>query len=67
VLEPVAADWPDRVKTLTADDNGNFRIHDVAPGEYRIFAWKGEEPDESRAVQIEVKPNGDHRITLRIP
>jgi hypothetical protein len=67
VLEPVAEDWPDRLKVLAADGNGNFRFHDVAPGDYRIFAWLRDEPDESRAVKLRVEPDGDHRVTLRVP
>lgn len=67
VLEPLAPDWPDRLKILRTDTHGNFRIHDVAPGEYRVLAWDGEEPDDSTAVTVRAEANGDHRITLRIP
>jgi hypothetical protein len=65
-LEPLAADWPDRMKTLTADPNGNFRFHDVAPGQYRVLAWKGQEPDESAAVKVRATADGEHRITVRV-
>jgi hypothetical protein len=65
-LEPLASDWPDRKQFLFTDSSGNFRIHDVAPGEYRLLAWKGEEPDDSLAVRVRVEPNGDHRVTVRI-
>lgn len=65
-LEPIAADWPDRMKTLAADSNGNFRFHDVAPGEYRVLAWTGQEPDESTAVKVRCAADGEHRITVRV-
>jgi hypothetical protein len=68
VLEPAAADWPDRLKTLAADAHGNFRIHDVAPGDYRVLAWRepGQEPDESTAIKIRATADGEHRITVRV-
>jgi hypothetical protein len=66
VLEPVAADWPDRLKMLAADAHGNFRIHDVAPGDYRVLAWRGLEPDESTAVKIRATADGEHRITVLV-
>jgi hypothetical protein len=66
VLEPAATDWPDRLKMVNADGHGNFRIHDVAPGEYRVMAWRGQEPDESSAVKVRATADGEHRITVRI-
>jgi hypothetical protein len=66
VLEPAVADWPDRLKMLVADANGNFRIHDVAPGDYRLLAWRGPDPDESTAVKIRATADGEHRITVRV-
>ena len=66
VLEPAAADWPDRLKMLAADAHGNFRIHDVAPGDYRCSRGEEQEPDESAAVKIRATADGEHRITVRI-
>lgn len=66
VLEPAATDWPDRLKMVTADGHGNFRIHDVAPGDYRVMAWRGQEPDESTAVKVRATADGEHRITVRV-
>jgi hypothetical protein len=34
----------DLYKTVTADDAGRFRLNAVAPGDYKIFAWKFLDP-----------------------
>jgi hypothetical protein len=34
------SDRIDLIRTVLADDKGEFRMTDVAPGNYRIFAWE---------------------------
>ena len=31
----------DMFRTVTSDRDGQFEMHGVAPGEYKVFAWEG--------------------------
>lgn len=58
----------DLFKIAVTDSAGNFQIKDVAPGEYKVFAWESDpegstrsaefrKPFESRSVAVTVGPN----------
>jgi large repetitive protein len=76
-LAPVQADWPDLVRTAIADENGNFRLEDIAPGSYRLFAWKTapagapecpefRAPYEPNAFPIDIEANADRRTSVTV-
>jgi hypothetical protein len=57
------------------DMEGKFHIRDVAPGEYKIFAWEGvafsapEDPEfrkpfEKQGVPVKMTPNGHQTVEL---
>ena len=57
------------------DVEGKFHIRDVAPGEYKIFAWEGapfsapEDPEfrkpfEKQGVSVKMDPNGHQTVEL---
>jgi hypothetical protein len=57
------------------DDKGEFSIHNVAPGDYKIFAWEDvpvgapQDPDfrkpfEKRAVTVRMPPNGHEKVQV---
>jgi protocatechuate 3,4-dioxygenase beta subunit len=76
-LAPVLADWPDLVRTAIADENGNFRLENIAPGNYRLFAWRtapsgGPEcPEfrasfEAKAFPLSIEANSDRSGTVKV-
>jgi hypothetical protein len=76
-LAPLRADWPDLLKTALADGNGNFRLADIAPGEYRLFAWTATPPGapespefrapfEAKAQPVRVAANSEQRFTVTV-
>ena len=67
----------DRLKQTRTDQNGAFQIKDVAPGEYKTFAW--EEFDQNaiqnlefrkafdgRAASLTMGPNGKETVQLKL-
>jgi uncharacterized GH25 family protein len=57
------------------DEKGEFKIKDVAPGEYKIFAWEDvpvgapqdpefRKPFEKRAVSVKMQPNGHEKVQV---
>jgi len=65
----------DRLNQTSADQNGSFQFRDVAPGEYRVFAW--EDPDmnllyapefrklfESKAASVNIGSNGKESVQV---
>ncbi len=74
-LAPVRPGWPDLVRTAAADANGNFRLANIAPGDYRLFAWRSiplgasEDPEfrlpyESKAQTVRVAPGSEQSLTI---
>jgi hypothetical protein len=66
----------DLFKSTTTDRSGVFRIANVPPGDYRVFAWEDAEdgawmnpeflrPDESRGRPVRVSARG--RETVDVP
>ena len=69
-------EWTDLVRSATADRDGKFELRDLAPGDYRIFAWEDAEegapldadfrrPFEARGVDVRVEANGREEVQLR--
>ena len=57
------------------DNKGEFKIKDVAPGEYKVFAWEDvpqgapqnpefRKPFEKQAAPIRMQPNGHEKVSL---
>ncbi len=74
-LAPVRPGWPDLMRTAAADPNGNFRLENIAPGDYRLFAWRSvpqgasEDPEfrlpyESKAQTIRVASGSEQTMTV---
>lgn len=47
----------------TTDQNGDYRIHNVPPGEYTINVWQGRWPEKSRSVIV--APEGNTVVDFR--
>ena len=58
-----------------SDEEGKFHLHNVAPGEYKIFAWEDvpvgapQDPDfrkpfEKQSVDVKMEPNGHATVEL---
>ena len=67
----------DLLKRLRADAVGNFKIPDVAPGDYKVFAWERDsdgssqsaefrKPFESRSVAVTIGPKDKASIQLNL-
>jgi hypothetical protein len=54
VLEPKGPwrEWPDRLRSATADRDGRFSLRDIAPGEYLFFAFDGAPPGAPAAAEF---------------
>ena len=48
----VPADDESIVRHITANDNGDFQVAGLAPGEYRIFAVRSEDRDSAEAPSM---------------
>jgi hypothetical protein len=44
VLIPEQRERSDLYRTANVDDNGRFVLTDLAPGDYKVFAWEALEP-----------------------
>jgi hypothetical protein len=64
-------------RTATAGPDGRFSVANVAPGDYKLFAWQTLEPfayfdpellqrDESKARSVQVKESANQSIDLRV-
>ncbi len=67
----------DLLYQLTSDQNGKFDYRDIAPGDYKVFAWEsGDEmmtqsaefrkAFESRAASVNVSPAGHVSVQLKL-
>jgi hypothetical protein len=65
----------DLFKFVFTDEKGNFRFTNVAPGDYRLFAWQDVEqgapqdpdyrkPFENQSRLVTLPPNGKQTIQL---
>jgi hypothetical protein len=57
------------------DDKGEFKMKEVAPGEYKVFAWEDvpvgapqdpefRKPFEKQAASIRMQPNGHEKVSV---
>jgi hypothetical protein len=57
------------------DEQGNFKITDVPPGDYKVFAWEDvpegapqdpqfRKPFEKQAAAIRMQPNGREKVQV---
>jgi hypothetical protein len=69
-------DWEDVSKTATSDAKGAFSIRDIAPGDYKLYAWINAEPGapldpefrkpyEEKATSVKIEPNGKLKLELK--
>jgi protocatechuate 3,4-dioxygenase beta subunit len=67
----------DLFKQTRTDGAGNFKFQDVAPGEYKVYAWEEMVPDvidvlefrkalESKAVSVTVQPGGHESVQVPV-
>jgi hypothetical protein len=67
----------DLLKRALTDASGNFRIMDVAPGEYKLFAWESDpeggsqnaefrKPFESKSAAVTVGPKEKASVQLNV-
>jgi hypothetical protein len=67
----------DLLKHAVTDTSGNFQIKDVAPGEYKVFAWESDpdgstqsaefrKPFESKGVAVTVGPKEKASVQLNV-
>jgi large repetitive protein len=67
----------DLFKRVVTDASGNFQIKDVAPGEYKVFAWETDsdgstrsaefrKPFESKSSSVTVGPKGKDSVQLTV-
>jgi hypothetical protein len=67
----------DLFKQAFADQTGNFRFQDLAPGDYKVFAWESADVNlvqnsefrrafESQAVSINIGPSSRETVQLKV-
>ena len=60
-----------------SDATGKFELHDLAPGDYKVFAWQGSDDEmlrstefskafESRAASLSILPSGHLSVQLKL-
>ena len=64
------------VRGGVADDEGNFKLRDIPPGDYRLFAWEDAEPGapqdpefrkpfEPQSIAVKVEPSSRQSFHLK--
>lgn len=62
---------------LMSDQNGKFDYHDMAPGDYKVFAWESMDYEvmqlpefrkafESRAASVTISPGGNASVQVKV-
>ena len=68
--------WLSLQRTATAGKAGQFELHDIAPGAYKLFAWEDAEPGapadrdfrrpyESQGTVIQVTATGKQKVQVK--
>jgi len=74
--DPMKEDRTDLSRVATTDQNGQFTLQNVPPGDYRLYAWEDIDsfsysdpeflkPHESAARKLTVKANSQEQVTLK--
>jgi hypothetical protein len=73
VLRSGSAKEPGDVQNRSSDVDGSFELEGLAPGEYRLWAWRENDPGpaslaevESRATVVVVRAHQKTRATVRL-
>ena len=72
----IASGRADLARSGFTDDKGEFKIDDIPPGDYKVFAWvdvpegapqdpEFRKPFEKQASDVRMPPNGHEMISLR--
>jgi hypothetical protein len=72
---PARGERSDLYRVTSTDQNGQFDIDDIAPGDYKLYAWEDVEPDsymdsefikahEAHAYKVSVKPKSRQQVKL---
>jgi Carboxypeptidase regulatory-like domain len=67
----------DLFRVAIADQNGNYKFQDLAPGDYQVFAWQDVDPSmvqssefrkpfESKGASASVRPSGQATVQLKM-
>ncbi len=70
-------DRPDLFYQVESDQNGKFNFPDLAPGEYKVFAWESMDSNvvlsaefrkafEGRAASVTISPGGNSSVDLKL-
>lgn len=71
----IASGRADLSRSGFTDDKGEFKIQDIAPGDYKVFVWEDvpegapqdpefRKPFEKQAADVRMPPNGEEKISL---
>lgn len=73
--EPLKEHRFDRLRSVPSNQDGQFSLTNLAPGEYKLYAWESTEPPafmdpavtkpyETLAKRITIKPGSNEQVTL---
>jgi hypothetical protein len=73
--DPIKEERGDLLRVATTDQNGQFTLQGLAPGEYKLFAWEDIEPGsymdpeflkphEGQGIKVSVKENSQQSVSL---
>jgi protocatechuate 3,4-dioxygenase beta subunit len=73
--DPMKEERNDLYRVTSADQNGQFTLQGIAPGEYKLFAWEDVDPGsyidpeflkphERSARKVTIKANSQEQVTL---
>jgi len=73
--DPLKEERNDLYRTTTSDQTGQFTMQNIAPGDYKLYAWGDIEPgsymdpellklNESKAEKVTIKANSQQNVTL---
>ncbi|MBI2688040.1 MAG: carboxypeptidase regulatory-like domain-containing protein [Acidobacteria bacterium] len=75
IPDPMLKHLSDRVRLVMADQNGQFTLKSITPGEYKLYAWEDVEPGsysdpeflkphDGAAKKMTVKADGSEQVTV---
>jgi len=74
-VDAIAADRPDWNRSAFSDERGQFKVPDLPPGQYKIFAWENvpdgapqdpefRRPFDKQALSVSVQPKGRANVKI---